>query len=108
MEWRERAGTIFKREVLTGLMANMFKRKAVSNVSRKMQGGITATNKSVATTAKPVDYEILIAEKGDTIEDIADFAGIKPSVIIKLNNLKAPYRLKNGQEIRVPKSKRRT
>ncbi|MFA5270355.1 MAG: LysM peptidoglycan-binding domain-containing protein [Patescibacteria group bacterium] len=49
-----------------------------------------------------VATETLIAEQGDTIYDIAKFAGIGIEEIVKLNQLRPPYRLRAGQEVVVP------
>lgn len=46
--------------------------------------------------------EALIAEKGDTIYDIAEFSGVSIEKVAQLNNLRPPYRLRAGQEVLVP------
>ncbi len=51
---------------------------------------------------QPMPTEVLIAEQGDTIYDIAEFAGISIQEIVRLNNLRPPYRLRTGQEVLVP------
>ena len=51
---------------------------------------------------QPMPTEVLIAEQGDTIYDIAEFAGISVEEVIQLNSLRPPYRLRTGQEVLVP------
>jgi len=61
----------------------------------QIESGMTRTVPTVAT-------EVLVAEKGDTIYDIAEFAGISIQEIVQLNGLRSPYRLRVGQEVLVP------
>ncbi|OGB85700.1 hypothetical protein A2994_03015 [candidate division Kazan bacterium RIFCSPLOWO2_01_FULL_48_13] len=63
----------------------------VASLPRMTKGGVPT-----------VAMEALVAEKGDTIYDISEFAGISIQEIVRLNNLRPPYRLRAGQEILVP------
>jgi len=47
-------------------------------------------------------FEPVIAEAGDTVKTVAEFAGVSEREIIKLNYLKWPYKLQAGQEMIVP------
>jgi len=53
-------------------------------------------------TAPMVATESVITERGDTIKDVAEFAGVSMEEIIRLNDLRPPYRLRAGQEMLVP------
>lgn len=46
--------------------------------------------------------EPVIIDKGDTIKDVADFAGVSVSEIIILNRLHWPYKLRTGRELVIP------
>ena len=46
--------------------------------------------------------EPVIMEEGDTVKTVAEFAGVSPKEIIKLNRLKWPYKLRAGQELFIP------
>jgi len=66
---------------------------------KSIRAGVEVTKKEGMPT---VATETLVAEKGDTIYDIAEFAGIDISEIVRLNQLRPPYRLRAGQEVIVP------
>lgn len=44
----------------------------------------------------------VIVEEGDTLDSVAEFAGVSKQTIIRHNKLKAPYRLRKGQKLEVP------
>jgi LysM repeat protein len=67
-----------------------------------MTKGVSLPVVQQATKTPTVATEALIAERGDTLYDIAKFAGISVEEIVQLNGLRPPYRLKAGQEIVVP------
>lgn len=46
--------------------------------------------------------EPVIAEAGDTVKHVAEFAGVTSKEIIRINQLKWPYRLRAGQELFIP------
>ncbi len=58
---------------------------------------------AATTEAKPSDRaRNIIAQSGDTIARIAIRAGVSEQGIIRLNNLKRPYRISPGQRLRLP------
>lgn len=65
---------------------------------------------ALSSVEGPVAEEKLltvIAEAGDALEDIAKFAGVSVATIKRHNpQLKPPYKLKAGQELRIPPSKK--
>jgi len=52
-------------------------------------------------------YLTAIVEKGDTLASIAKHFQIDKKKIISLNNLKFPFKLTEGQELKIPKPKQR-
>lgn len=100
MEWKDRARSLVRSEFLGTIAKNMFKRRAVRDISNRLEGNGGPPSKS-----QTADYEVLIADRGDTLEDIADFANISPDLVIELNHLRYPFKLRAGQEIKVPKAK---
>jgi len=50
----------------------------------------------------PSEVEEVVVEKGDTITDVAEFAGTNWETVAELNNLEPPYVLKPGQKLIVP------
>lgn len=46
--------------------------------------------------------EPVIIDRGDTLKDVAEFAGISIKEVIAINHLRWPYRLRAGQELLVP------
>ena len=79
-----------------GIFGQLFRRRSPRHITNKLVGDGT-------TQKLDESMEILVAEKGDTITDVAEFAGISLDKLIDLNNLKPPYRLRVGQELIVPK-----
>lgn len=58
---------------------------------------------AVSAQAEPADRtENITALPGDTITRIAKRAGVSEQGIIRLNNLKRPYRISPGQRLRLP------
>ncbi|MFA5967587.1 MAG: LysM peptidoglycan-binding domain-containing protein [Patescibacteria group bacterium] len=49
-----------------------------------------------------VDLEPVIAEVGDTVKTVAEFAEVSAKEIIAINKLKWPYKLQAGQELFIP------
>ncbi|MFH1088293.1 MAG: LysM peptidoglycan-binding domain-containing protein [Patescibacteria group bacterium] len=49
-----------------------------------------------------VGLEPVIIEAGDTIKDVAEFAGVTPKEIIRINRLHWPYKLKADRELLIP------
>ena len=99
-EWKERSRTMLgDREIVGGILGHLFRWRGVHHITSKLM--------KQDTERLSDDMEILIAEKGDTITDVAEFAGIGLDELISLNNLRPPYRLRNGQELIVPKKKPR-
>jgi LysM repeat protein len=92
-----------KKSFLAGIK-DSFKRKprAQKAVSKNSMADLPPT--VVAKMVPPVDTEALVVEDGDTIEDVAAFAGVSILTIAKINGLKAPFELKEGQELFVPKA----
>ncbi len=48
-------------------------------------------------------YEIAVVDKGDTLKDVAEYFKVTATDIAQFNNLKPPYRLRPGQELKIPK-----
>lgn len=97
-EWKSQTGTMLgDKEIMGGIFGHLFRRRSLHHMTRKFMGD--------SVTKKLDDnMEILVAEKGDTITDVAEFAGIGLDKLIELNNLRPPYRLRVSQELIVPKS----
>ncbi len=58
---------------------------------------------AVSSEAKPVERaRSITATSGDTVARIAIRAGVSEQGIIRLNNLKRPYRISPGQRLRLP------
>lgn len=49
-----------------------------------------------------VGLEAVIAEAGDTVKTVAEFAGVSAKEIIMINKLKWPHKLRVGQELFIP------
>ena len=62
-------------------------------------GRASVTGKVVNVTGGPTSYKV---KRGDNVETIADDLGITQKELIKLNKLKAPYRLRAGQVLKGP------
>lgn len=56
-------------------------------------------NRSVNTAQ---NYEIAVVDPGDTLKDVAAFFKVTPQSIVELNRLKPPYKLRPGQELKIP------
>ncbi|OGB74399.1 hypothetical protein A2V68_01640 [candidate division Kazan bacterium RBG_13_50_9] len=52
--------------------------------------------------------EPVVVERGDTLKDVAKFAGVSIREIIAINHLRWPYRLRAGREVMVPIKQRTT
>ncbi len=98
-EWRISHSSLFTdREFWLTIFGHLFKRKTPQLLADQASGrGITGS--------KVREFTTLVADKGDTIGDVADFAGISVRELAKHNSLKPPYILKAGQELRIPKAK---
>jgi len=98
-EWRDRHWEILSnREFVGGILGHLFRRLKAHHLAERIQGRPAAV----------VDYRkyaAVIVERGDTIEDIAQFAGTTLETIIKLNRLRPPYRLRAGQELLIPRKR---
>lgn len=105
-EWREQSRIILgNREILGGIFGNIFRRPDVGHLVDRVRDKRTTTKADISDI-KPKSVGqmvILIADRGDTLQDIADFAGVPIDELIAINNLRAPYRLRAGQEILAPK-----
>lgn len=100
-EWRERLGTVLGyRAIIARAFSHLFGRRNVHEISKKMQG--------ITGHGTDPNYDVLVADRGDTVYDIADFAKIEPEDVIRINRLRPPYRLRAGQELLVPKAKSKT
>ena len=102
-EWRDTAKTVLAdRQILGGILAHLFRRRdprvAVDRLTRTPEA-IQSPVERVAVATEPV-----VVESGDTIADVADFAGVSVAEIAQLNGLKPPYRLRGGQELLVPQA----
>jgi len=99
-EWRNRHLEILSnREFIGGILGHLFRwSKKAHYIADRVAG------KPIADRAK---YDVVVIDAGDTIKDVADFAGTTVSVIVKINNLRAPYRLRAGQELLIPKKRAR-
>lgn len=71
------------------------------------QGKMTKAEKEASKQDKkgPKKLEPVVAEKGDTVKDVASFAETSAQEIITINRLKWPYRLKEDQELMIPTQK---
>lgn len=49
-----------------------------------------------------IKLESVIIEKGDTVKDVAMFAGTDVAEIIEINHLRWPYKLKDNRELLIP------
>lgn len=95
-EWQERLQQVLgHRNIIMKAITHFFSRRNTHEISKRMQG--------IISTDKNLDAEIVVVERGDTIEDVAEFADTTIETIIKLNRLRPPYRLRTGQELLIPK-----
>jgi LysM repeat protein len=95
-EWQDRLQQVLgHRTILGKAFGHLFGRRNTHEISKRMQG-VISTDKNEAA-------EVLIADRGDTIDDVAKFAGVSAEEIIRLNHFRPPYRLRAGQEVLVPK-----
>ena len=67
---------------------------------RMTKGAVRMTKGAVGMTNSGL--EAVIIEAGDKVKDVADFAGVIPKEIIRINQLRWPYRLRSGQELFIP------
>lgn len=97
-EWQERLQQVLGHKgILAKAFGHFFGRRNTHEISKRMQG--------IISTDKNIDAELVVVERGDTIEDVADFAHTSIEMVIRLNRLRPPYRLRVGQELLVPKPK---
>ena len=97
-EWQERLQQVLgHRNIIIKAVTHFFSRRNTHEISKRMQG-IISTDKNLAA-------EVVIVDRGDTIEDVAQYAHISIETIIRLNHLRPPYRLRAGQELLIPKLK---
>ncbi len=79
--------------VLFSCKQSLFVKKNVSSVN---------VNKVEVKKFKFPKEGYILIEEGDTVYSIANSYGLIPSKIIKLNNLKKPYKLKIGKKLFLP------
>ncbi|MFA5009632.1 MAG: LysM peptidoglycan-binding domain-containing protein [Patescibacteria group bacterium] len=102
-EWRSRLRQmLFDRATWRHLFGHLFNRHAYRRLTERANAGLTGRVGGVLPTSRRID-EVLIVERGDTIQDVAKFASVSVSTIAKYNRLKSPYRLRVGQELLAPK-----
>jgi len=112
-EWREQSKALLgNKEILGGIFGSLFRRHNVHGLVDKVRGGgpiTTAPKQSQKGTVKrPSKVDEMVAltvDRGDTIQDVADFVGVSVEELIAINRLKAPYRLRAGQELLAPRKK---
>jgi murein DD-endopeptidase MepM/ murein hydrolase activator NlpD len=63
-----------------------------------------AQSHAKAPAAKAAPPRVVTAGRHDTLQTIADRAGVPVVELAKLNHLKKPYRIKRGQKIKLPGS----
>ncbi len=91
-EWHTRRRDILSsRDIMGGILGHLFRRRSVRKLTDKFGG---EAREDIAT---------VIVERGDTIQDVAKFAGTSIETIAELNNLRLPYRLRTGCELFIPK-----
>lgn len=104
-EWRLRLRQVlFDSTTWRHLFGYLFNKHAYRRLTERVNAGLTGGTIGVSS-ASHIPDEILVADQGDTLDDIADFAGVSAQLIAKYNHLKPPYRLRAGQELLIPKSK---
>lgn len=93
-EWHGRVIDMVKdQNIWAGIWGHLFRKRNVYKLTYKH------IQISGQAASKP---RTVIVEGGDTIEDVADFLGVDKEEVIKANHLRPPYRLKAGQELKVP------
>lgn len=93
-EWHSRVSDIVRdKNIWGGVWGHLFRRRNVHKLTHKH---IQPTGRS-AQASKTV-----VVEAGDTIEDVAKFAGVDKEAIIQTNRLRPPYHLQAGQELKIP------
>lgn len=55
--------------------------------------------------AAPGNEAVHVVEAGETLNGIANRAGVSPEALAKANGLKAPYVVKLGQKLTIPRAK---
>jgi LysM repeat protein len=96
-------------EMLGGFWSKILVVKVFKKQPKVSQLVLVASSSSPSKTDKPVKTEMslelekLIVDEGDTIYDVASFAGTSWDVIASINHLKPPYRLIPGEEILAPR-----
>lgn len=93
-EWHGRVSDMVRdKNIWKGVWGHLFRRRNVHKL----------THKHVQPTGKSAQApKTVVAEAGDTVEDVAKFLGVDKQDIIEANDLRPPYRLKAGQELKVP------
>ncbi|MFH0905698.1 MAG: LysM peptidoglycan-binding domain-containing protein [bacterium] len=105
-EWRLRLRQILlDRGIWRHLFGHLFGKHSYRRLTERTDAGLVGESVSTPKVGRAAD-EILIVERGDTIDDIADFAGVSVQLIAKYNHLKPPYRLRAGQELCIPRPRR--
>jgi LysM repeat protein len=100
-EWKlEYASLLSKQELLGGVLNHWFAKRNIDRMARHL-------GRHMVPKSQPVNFatEVVVTDRGDTVETVADFAHTTPATIIKLNHLRPPYRLRAGQELVIPKAK---
>jgi len=60
------------------------------------------TDKAKAATGQKASGESYVVKSGETLNGIANRAGVSPSALAKANDLKEPYALRAGQKLVIP------
>ena len=94
-EWTVKQREMFSdKEFALSIVGHLFRRRT----SHAMVDTLGKPGRS-GGSAKPT---VLIAETGDTLGDVADFAGVPMTALAEYNRIKPPYKLRPGQQIKIP------
>ena len=69
-------------------------------------GLLLAAMSMPALAADPATETVHAVRPGETLNGIANRAGVSPGAIVTANGLKEPYALKVGQELKIPREKK--
>jgi murein DD-endopeptidase MepM/ murein hydrolase activator NlpD len=72
------------------------------------KGKAASTEKTKAGAVQPANGESYTVKPGETLNGIANRAGVSASTVAKANNLKEPYALRAGQKLTIPGGKPQT
>ena len=70
--------------------------------SQNVQQAVLGAYDQASTAAQSPSVTQYTVQKGDTLFSIAQAKSVNWEIISELNNLKAPYALKQGQTIKIP------